>query len=88
MTTKRPNGKRYFHYRGPRRVQDGTAACSQAKFHVAEDVESGVWSLVSSILTDPEQLRDDLERLIEQERQGVSGNPEGKSGRGWRSFPI
>lgn len=29
-----------------------------------------------SILTDPEQLRDDLERLIEQERQCVRGDPE------------
>jgi hypothetical protein len=68
MTTSRPNGKRYFYYRCPKRVQDGTAACSQAKYHVAEDVESGVWDLVHNILTDPEQLRDDLERLIEQER--------------------
>ena len=76
MTTKRPNGKRYFYYRCPRRAQDGAAACSQAKYHVAEEVESGVWNLVCSILTDPEQLRDDLERLIEQERQSVRGDPE------------
>ena len=76
MTTKRPNGKRYFYYRCPRRAQDGAAACSQAKYHVAEEVESGVWNLVCSILTDPEQLRDDLERLIEQERQCMRGDPE------------
>jgi site-specific DNA recombinase len=76
VTTKRPNGKRYFYYRCPKRVQDGAAACSQAKYHVAEEVESGVWNLVCSILTDPEQLRDDLERLIEQERQSVRGDPE------------
>jgi hypothetical protein len=25
---------------------------------------------------DPEQLREDLERLVEQEQQGVRGNPE------------
>jgi hypothetical protein len=31
---------------------------------------------VCSILTDPKQLRDDLERLIEQERQSVRGDPE------------
>jgi site-specific DNA recombinase len=76
MTTSRPNGKRYFYYRCPKRAQDGAAACSQAKYHVAEEVESGVWDLVRSVLTDPEQLRDDLERLIEQERQSVRGDPE------------
>jgi site-specific DNA recombinase len=76
VTTERPNGKRYFYYRCPKRVQDGAAACSQAKYHVAEEVESGVWKLVCSILTDPEQLCDDLEHLIEQERQSVRGDPE------------
>ena len=76
VTTSRPNGKRYFYYRCPRRVQDGTAACTQAKYYVAEEVESGVWNLVCGILTEPEQLRDDLERLIEQERKSVRGNPE------------
>ena len=77
VTTKRPNGKRYCYYRCPRRAQDGAAACSQAKYHVAEEVERGVWNLVRSILTDPKQLRDDLERLIEQERQSsVRGDPE------------
>ena len=76
VTTKRPNSKRYFYYRCPRRAQDGAATCSQAKYHLAEEVESRVWNLVCSILTDPEQLRDDLERLIEQERQSVRGDPE------------
>src|SRR5215203_3690341 len=77
VTTKRPNGKRYCYYRCPRRAQDGAAACYQAKYYVAEEVESGVWNLVRSILTDPKQLRDDLESLIEQERQSsVRGDPE------------
>jgi hypothetical protein len=39
-------------------------------------VESGVWNLVRSVLTDPEQLRDDLERLIKQEQQSMRGDPE------------
>ena len=47
MTTSRPNGKRYFYYRCPRRVQDGNAACSQAKYHVAEEVEAAVAEAVS-----------------------------------------
>jgi site-specific DNA recombinase len=75
VTTSRPNGKRYFYYRCPRRAQDGTAACTQAKYHVAEEVESGIWNLVCSVLTDSEQLRDDLEHLIEQERQDMRGDP-------------
>jgi hypothetical protein len=82
MTTNRPNGKRYFYYRCPKRVQDGIAACSQAKYYVAEYVESGVWDLVCNILTDPEQLRDDLEHLIEQERQRGHGDP-GREARMW-----
>ena len=82
MTTSRPIGKRYFYYRCPRRAQDGTAACSQAKYHVAEEVESSVWNLVRSILTDPEQLREDLECLIEQERQSMRGDPE-RDARTW-----
>lgn len=76
MTTSRSNGRRYFYYRCPRRVQDGNGACSQAKYYVAEEVESGVWGLVLGILTDPELLRADLERLIEQERRSTRGDPE------------
>jgi hypothetical protein len=35
-----------------------------------------VWELVSDIMKDPEQLRDDLERMIEQEDEGLYGDPE------------
>ena len=76
MTTGRPNGRRYFYYRCPRRAQDGNGACSQAKCYVAEEVESGMWGLVLGVLTDPELLRADLERLIEQERRSMRGDPE------------
>lgn len=76
ITTNRPNGKRYFYYRCPRRAQDGSKACRQTKYYVAEEVESGVWEIVCLILTDPEQLRDDLERMMELERDGIRGDPE------------
>ncbi|MBA2715025.1 MAG: recombinase zinc beta ribbon domain-containing protein, partial [Rubrobacteraceae bacterium] len=79
MTTSRPNGKRYYYYRCPRRVQDGNGACSQAKYYVAGEVESGVWNAVLSFLTDPERLRTDLEHLIEQERQSMRRDPEGEA---------
>lgn len=76
MTTNKPNGKRYFYYRCPRRARDGGEACPQTKYHAAEEVESGVWEIVRVILTDPEQLRADLERMIELERGGMRRNPE------------
>jgi hypothetical protein len=39
-------------------------------------VESSVWELVRTAPTNPEQLREDLERMIEQERQGPRGHPD------------
>jgi hypothetical protein len=30
-----------------------------------------VWRFVSDMIKDPEQLREDLERVVEQERQGA-----------------
>jgi hypothetical protein len=82
VTTSRPNGKRYFYYRCPKRVQDGKGACSQAKYFVADEVESGAWSLVRGVLTDPERLYADLEHLIEQERKSMRGDP-GEETRVW-----
>jgi site-specific DNA recombinase len=79
VTTNRPNGKRYFYYRCPRRVQDGSSACSQAKYHAADNVESGVWNAVRRVLTEPDRLRAGLEHLIEQEGRGLRGNPEGEA---------
>src|SRR5919112_669704 len=35
-----------------------------------------VWDFVSDLLTDPEQLRADLDAMIEEERQGIDGEPE------------
>jgi len=44
--------------------------------HPASDVERRVWEFVSDLLTDPEQLRADLDAMIEEERQGIDGEPE------------
>jgi hypothetical protein len=41
-----------------------------------------VWDAVCSILQDPEQLRADLEAMIELERGGLRGDPE-KEARAW-----
>ena len=43
----------------------------------AEKIEAQVWETVSGILTDPEQLRADLEEMIDREREGNRrGDPE------------
>jgi hypothetical protein len=39
-------------------------------------MEARVWEAISGILNHPEQLRADLERMIELERQGMRGDPE------------
>ncbi|MDQ4000568.1 MAG: recombinase family protein [Actinomycetota bacterium] len=76
MTTNRPNGKRYFYYRCPKRVQHGNEACPQIKYYAAEEVESEVWGVVRDIITNPEQLRADLERMIQLKKQDKRGDPD------------
>jgi site-specific DNA recombinase len=69
-------GKRMlFYYRCPTRVRD-RSACAQPKNRRADQVEPLVWELVSTILMDPKQLRSDLERMIELEREGLRGDPD------------
>ncbi len=64
-----------FYYRCPTRLRD-RSACAQPRNRRADEVEPLVWELVSEILTDPEQLRSDLERMIELEREGLRGDPD------------
>jgi hypothetical protein len=51
-------------------------ACHHRKNHRAADLEATVWQFVSGLLKDPEQLRADLERMIELEREGMHGGPD------------
>jgi hypothetical protein len=51
-------------------------ACTYGKLHKAEATESAVWELVSSLLKNPKRLRAGLEKLIEQERAGLRGDPD------------
>ena len=60
--------KRLDHYyRCPKRLRNRDA-CPQPRNWRADKTEPGVWELVSGLLTDPEQLRADLERMVELER--------------------
>jgi site-specific DNA recombinase len=68
--------KYYHHYRCPKRQIEGADACCHKKYYRAEEVEETVWRVVSDLMRDPEQLRADLERMLEQERQSMRGYPE------------
>jgi hypothetical protein len=68
---------RRYYYRCPNRAVNGLEACQMRTNRRAEKIEALVWETVSSILTDPEQLRADLEEMIDRERQSsLRGNPD------------
>jgi site-specific DNA recombinase len=66
----------YFFYRCRLRHHEGSGACPQRRSYRAEQMEKQVWRLVYEVLHDPEQLRVDLERMIELEHRSISRNPE------------
>ena len=65
-----------FYYRCRKRNLEGAEGCGHRKCHRADEVEPLVWEFVSTLLKDPERLRTGLERLIEQERSVMRGDPE------------
>jgi hypothetical protein len=68
--------KYYYHYRCPKRQVEGPEACSHKKNYRAEEVEGSVWRVVSELMGNPEQLRADLERMIEWERRSMRSDPQ------------
>jgi site-specific DNA recombinase len=74
-STNRSRNKAYHYYRCRTRHFEGKGACSMAKNIRAEDAEHAVWSFVTSLLLNPEALREDLDEMIERERGGNHGNP-------------
>jgi hypothetical protein len=75
-------GRIYSYYRCARLARLGKGSCPSLegyrsrKNHRAERVERLVWEFVSDLMKDPAQLRDDLERMIELEKNGAHGDPE------------
>jgi site-specific DNA recombinase len=67
--------RRMFYYQCATRGQVGKHACSFSKSINAEKAETAVWKAVSALLTDPERLRQDLEAMIEREKE-TRGDPE------------
>lgn len=72
----RSRGAPYYHYyRCQTRRRHGEEACPNGKSYPAEKLEGAVWEFVSGLMSDPDQLRHDLERMIELERGAVRGDP-------------
>ena len=71
----RSRGRLYFYYRcgGYYKSKNG---CDHGKHHRAEQAEVRVWEYIWDVLNDPEELRVDLERMIELEREGMRKDPE------------
>jgi site-specific DNA recombinase len=68
---------RRYYYRCPNRAVNGLQACQMRTNYRAEKIEAQVWKTVSDILTHPEQLRTDLEEMIDQKRESNRrGDPE------------
>jgi hypothetical protein len=67
--------KRYYYYIC-RKHHEEREACPNRKSHRADKVEPDVWRLISELLQKPEQLRVDLERMIEVERSGLQRDPD------------
>jgi site-specific DNA recombinase len=78
------NGKdttrRYYYTCG--KSNTDKSACHHRKNHRVIDLEGEVWDHVSDLMKDPEQLRDDLERMIELKRESLRGNPD-REARAW-----
>jgi hypothetical protein len=73
------NGKVYAYYKCARLVQHGKDGCSPERLrtnHRAEDIERKVWSTLSDLMSDPEQLRGDIDRMIELEKNGSYSEPQ------------
>lgn len=61
----------YFYYTCARQRDNGTEGCLHKKMYPAVETERRVWEFVSALLTDPDQLRVDLDAITEEERKGM-----------------
>jgi site-specific DNA recombinase len=82
MTTHTVRGaksKHVNHYYRCSRAQVHYAykskSCLNKKHHRADRLEPLVWNYVSGVMKNPEELRADLDRMIELERRGTRGDP-------------
>jgi site-specific DNA recombinase len=72
-------GKNYHHYRCRTRHLKGKGAYSMSKNIRAKEAEHAVWSFVSSLLLNPEALKEGFDEMMRRERAGNHGNPEAEA---------
>jgi Recombinase zinc beta ribbon domain len=68
--------KVYFYYRCSKLGEVTKKPCPANVRLPAEHVEEVIWQFTTELLTEPEQITDGLDRLIEQERSRLRGDPE------------
>jgi site-specific DNA recombinase len=71
-------GRIYSYYKCRRVLRDGRDACpagADRPNHRAKELEQRVWEFVFELMKSPERLREDLERMIEIEREGRYVDP-------------
>jgi site-specific DNA recombinase len=76
--TKRPKNKpprRYGYYRCAARHDNGEESCSNGRMVSATLLEAKVWTFVRRVMTEPEELAKDLDRMIELKRAARRGDP-------------
>jgi site-specific DNA recombinase len=76
-TVRKPNAKYVNYYYRCSRVQVNYAykVCTNNKHQRADRLEPMVWNYVSGVMKNPEELRADLDRMIDLERRGTRGDP-------------
>ena len=74
MFTNSITNKGLHYYRCPSRRENGKEACD-VKNRRADKIEAEVWESIRAILSDPERLREDLDRMIEMKRKTHHGEP-------------
>lgn len=75
--TPKSKGTKTYHYYRCSRVLDVTKTpCPSPMYVNAERAEGTVWGFVSELMTRPERIVEGFDRLIEQERSRLRGDPE------------
>jgi Recombinase zinc beta ribbon domain len=80
--TKKGSVYSYHYYCCSQRNRYGPDVCTNSYRPRAEELEPAVWGLVSGLLKRPDRLRVGLEKLIEEERRAMRGNPD-KEAEAW-----
>jgi hypothetical protein len=75
-TSKDRHGYMYFYYVCKARYRKGPDVCSKMKHLPAAKLEKRVWEAISTIMKDPDQLRADLDAMLNLERSNMRGDPD------------